>query len=59
MATPAQYAAASAAILKIVQADIAKDVPAFFQSEIPQDIVKQFAVDAAKAAIDAYEGVKS
>jgi hypothetical protein len=52
MATTAEYQLAAAAVLKIVQADIEKNVPVMFQGEIPQDIVKQFAADAAKAAID-------
>lgn len=59
MATQAQYAAATAAVLKVVQADIAKNVPTMFQGEIPQDLVQQFAADAAKASVDAYEAVQS
>jgi hypothetical protein len=53
MATQQQYDTATAAVLKVVQADIAQSVPAFFQSEIPQASLQQFASDAAKAALDA------
>lgn len=59
MATQAQYAAATAAVLKVLQADISQDVPAMFQGQIPQDLLAQFASDAAKAAVDASEGVQS
>lgn len=52
MPTAAQYAAATAAVLKVVQADIAQEVPTMFQSQIPQDLLAQFAADAAKAALD-------
>jgi hypothetical protein len=55
VATAAEYQTASAAVLKVVQADIAKSVPAMFQSRIPQDLVKEFAADAAKAAVDAVD----
>jgi hypothetical protein len=55
MATAAEYQTASAAVLKVVQADIAKSVPSMFQSQIPQDLVKEFAADAAKAAVDAVD----
>lgn len=58
MATQAQYAAATAAVLKVLQADIAQDVPAMFQSQIPQDLLQQFAADSAKAAVDAAEGAQ-
>jgi hypothetical protein len=55
MATTAEYQIAAAAVLKVVQADIEKNVPVMFQGEIPQDIVKQFAADAARTAIDAVD----
>lgn len=51
--TAAQYAAATAAVLKVVQADIAKEMASMlFKPTIPQDLINQFAVDAAKAALD-------
>ena len=54
MATAAQYAAATAAVLKVVQADVAKELASMvFKPTIPEDLVNQFAVDAAKAALDA------
>lgn len=53
MKTAAQYAAATAAVLKVVQADIAKEMASMlFKPTIPQDLINQFAVDAAKAALD-------
>lgn len=53
MATAAQYAAATAAVLKVVEADIAKEIASMvFKPTIPQDLVNQFAADAAKAALD-------
>jgi hypothetical protein len=55
MAITAEYQIAAAAVFKVVQADIEKNVPVMFRGEIPQDIVKQFAADAAKAAIDAVD----
>jgi hypothetical protein len=57
MATKAQYDAASTAILKILQDDIAQDVPAMFRSELPQSEISAFATAAAKAALAAAEGV--
>jgi hypothetical protein len=54
MATAAQYAAATAAVLKVVQADVAKELASMvFKPTIPQDLLNQFASDAAKAALDA------
>ena len=53
MATAAQYAAATAAVLKVVQADIELEMKSMlFKPTIPQDIVNKFAADAAKAALD-------
>lgn len=59
MATQAQYAAATAAVLKVVQADIQQNVPTMFQNEIPQDLLQKFAADSAKAAVDAYDSSQS
>jgi hypothetical protein len=53
MATAEQYAAARAAVAAIAAADLAKDVPAMFRGDIPQDLVDQFVTDASKAAVDA------
>lgn len=56
MATTAEYQIATAAVLKIVQADIAKEMASMvFKPTVPQDLVNQFATDAAKAAIDAVD----
>ena len=55
MPTAAQYAAATAAVLKVVQADIAKEMASMvFKPSIPQGLVNQFAEDAAKAALDSF-----
>jgi hypothetical protein len=59
MVTDAQYTAAANAVLTIIKADIAKTVPAMFQSQIPQDMLVQFAADAAHAAVDAAEKAAS
>jgi spermidine synthase len=59
MTTPAEYAAAYAAVLKIAQADINQEVPAFFRSEIPNDFVEQFAHAAARVALDAAAAVRA
>jgi hypothetical protein len=53
MASDQQYAAAKAAALKVVQADIASTVPSFMQSEIPQAALDKFAADVSKASVDA------
>jgi len=50
--TDEQYATAVRAVLAVVQADIVKDVPTFFRNNIPQDMLQQFATDAARAALD-------
>ena len=52
--TDDQYAAAAAAIKKIADANIAQNVPAIFQSQIPSDLVDRFCQDAARAALDSY-----
>jgi len=59
MTTPAEYAAATTAILDLVQADIKSVIPVIFQSEIPAEQVKTFAAVAAKAALDAAAGVRA
>ena len=55
MATPTkeQYAAAAAAIQARMQAEIKKDIPAMFQSRIPAEMIANFSVELAKAALDA------
>lgn len=53
MATQAQYTAATAAIMLVINADIQADVPAMFRGQIPQDKLREFAIEAAKAAVDA------
>ncbi len=53
MTTKAEYDAGIAAALQVALADIRKDVPMIFQSQVPQDLVHQAASDMAKAAIDA------
>jgi len=55
VATISEYQIAAKAVMKIVQADIDKDVPAMFQNEIPTSLVAQFANDAARAAVDAVD----
>lgn len=59
MATQAQYDAAAAAALKVLQTEIAKEVPAMFQSEIPQQLLQSFATEVSKASVDAAEGAAS
>jgi len=54
MATAAQYTAAKAAVLIVVQADVAKEMASMvFKPTVPADLLDQFATDAAKAALDA------
>lgn len=56
MATTAQYASATAAVLKVVQADVAKEMASMIiKPTVPQSLLNQFAADAAKAAVDDYE----
>jgi hypothetical protein len=59
MATDPEYAAATAAALKIAEADVAKDVPAFFRNDVPQDLVQQGAAAMAKAAVDAVDALRA
>jgi hypothetical protein len=60
MATPLEYQLAIKAVLAIVQADIAKEMASMvFKPTIPQDLVTQFATDAAKAAIDAVDAQRA
>lgn len=58
MATQAEYDAGTKAALAIMQADITKEVPQIFQSQIPQAPLKQAATEMAKAAIDAAEKIR-
>jgi len=53
MTTPAEYAAADAAVLALVQAEIAQEVPAMFKNVVPAGLPEQFAAAASKAAVDA------
>lgn len=55
MATTQDYAIGSAAALAVVNADIQKDVPSFFQGEITDDLKQQIASGVAKAVIDAVD----
>lgn len=55
MATTQDYEAGTKAALAIVNEDIAKDVPTFFQSDITLDERQEIASGVAKAVIDALE----
>lgn len=55
MATQAQYAAATAAVQKDVDAEIAADVPVLFRDDVPTAKVAAFVLKAAKDAVDAAE----
>jgi hypothetical protein len=58
-ATPQDYIVGTSAALKIIQADIASDVPAFFQSDIPPGLPAQVAEQIAKAVIDAVDAARN
>jgi hypothetical protein len=55
MATPRDYQVGTAAALVVVNADIAKDVPSFFQDEISAAEKQEIAAGVAKAVIDAVD----
>ena len=55
MATARDYETGSIAALTVVNADIAKDVPSFFQDEISSAQRQQIAAEVAKAVIDAVD----
>ena len=55
MATARDYQTGAIAALVIVNADIAKDVPSFFQDEISAAEKQQIAAEVAKAVIDAVD----
>lgn len=58
MTTQDIYDAGTAAALAIVNADIQKDVPSFFQSEISEDMKQEIASTVARAAIDAADAAR-
>lgn len=58
MPSDAEFAAGIAAAMKIAQADLAQDVPAFFQSSIPQATVTAAVTAMATAAIKAAAAVR-
>jgi hypothetical protein len=58
-ATTKDYAVGTAAALKIIQADIAADVPQFFQSNIPAGALAQVAAQLAKAVVDAVDAERA
>ena len=55
MATARDYQTGAIAALVVVNADIAKDVPSFFQDEISAAEKQQIAAEVAKAVIDAVD----
>jgi hypothetical protein len=55
MTTPAEYAAATAAVAKLVQADVNDDVPFFFRGSISDAMINKI---SAKAALDAASAVR-
>jgi hypothetical protein len=55
MATPHDYQVGTDAALAVVNADIAKDVPSFFQDEISDAMKEEIAQGFAKAVIDAVD----
>jgi hypothetical protein len=59
MPSATEYAAATKAVLKAVNADIQAEVPAFIQSQLPTDKIAAFAAQVAKAAVDAAEQARS
>jgi hypothetical protein len=59
MATQAEYSAAANAILKLIQQDIATQVPAWEQGFIPAAMEAPLAGAAAKAAIDAVDAMRA
>ena len=52
MATPAEYNAVAAALLKVIQGDIDADVPGMFKGMIPADLASSIADACAKTAVD-------
>jgi hypothetical protein len=58
MATDQEYAAATAAVMADVNAEIAADVPTMFRSAVPTDKLAAFAAKTAKDAVDAAEKVR-
>lgn len=59
MASAEEYAAATAAVLADVNAEVAADVPALFKSAVPTDKLAGFAAKAAKDAVDAAEKIRA
>lgn len=57
MATPAQYEAATKALLTFTYNLVNAKVPTMFQNEAKEHAL-QFCTDAAKVAVDAAEAVK-
>jgi hypothetical protein len=55
MATARDYETGAIAALTVVNADIEKDVPSFFQDEISDAEKQQIAAEVAKAVIDAVD----
>ena len=58
MPTPAEYAAATAAVKKLVIADINEEVPFFFRGQISDAMIDKISEDAAKAAVNAAASVR-
>lgn len=59
MATPQEYTIGANAALAIINADIAQDVPSFFQGEISEDERTQIANTVATAVIDALDAYRA
>lgn len=59
MPSQAEFDAGIAAAMAIAQADLKQDVPAFFQSSIPQATVTEAVTAMATAAIKAAAAVRS
>ena len=59
MASTKDYQIGSATAQALIEADINKDVPAFFRGEIPPDMPATLGAAVAKAVIDAVDAERA
>jgi len=59
VATQQEYAAGTAALQKLLQADVSAQVPAMFQDMVPADMISKLAAAGAKAVTDAVDALRA
>ena len=59
MATQAEYTAVANAVLKVINGEIAAEVPGWAQGMIPAEMATDLAGECAKTAVDTLDAVRA